>query len=66
LDETVDGVIEAIQDTGRQAVKRSKEVFNYAADTDMEDARAYEAEVWWDQFATDERERLVDEFVGDD
>jgi enoyl-CoA hydratase/carnithine racemase len=66
LDETVDGVIEAIQDTGRRAVKRSKEVFNYAADTDMEDARAYEAEVWWDQFATDEREHLVDEFVEDD
>ena len=66
LDGTVDGVVEAIQDTGRRAVKRSKEVFNYAADTDMADARAYEAEVWWDQFATEERERLVEEFVEDE
>jgi enoyl-CoA hydratase/carnithine racemase len=66
LDEKVSGVVEAIQDTGRSAVKRSKEVFNYAADTDMLDAREYEARVWWEQFATDERRDLVDEFVGDE
>ena len=37
---------EAIQNTGRRAVKRSKEAFGYAAAADTEDARAYEAEVW--------------------
>jgi len=68
LDETVDGTIEAIQDTGREAVKRSKDALNYAAEAEgLEEAREYEAEVWWEQFDTGERRRLVDEFVdGDD
>ncbi|MFW6317434.1 MAG: enoyl-CoA hydratase/isomerase family protein [Halorubrum sp.] len=63
LDETVDGIVEAIQGTGRRAVKNSKRALNHAAEaTDPAENRAFEAEVWWEQFATDERERLVDEF----
>jgi enoyl-CoA hydratase/carnithine racemase len=67
LDETVAGVVEAIQSTGREAVKRSKDAINHAAEADsLAEAREYEAEVWWEQFATDERRELVDEFVGED
>jgi enoyl-CoA hydratase len=63
LDETVDEIVEAIQSTGRSAVKNSKRAFNHAVDAQSaEENRAFEAEVWWEQFATDERERLVDEF----
>ncbi|NHN61666.1 MULTISPECIES: enoyl-CoA hydratase/isomerase family protein [Halorussus] len=63
LDETVDGIVDSIQDTGRQAVKNSKKAINQAANApDIETARAYEADLWWEQFATDERRELVDEF----
>ncbi|MFW5938486.1 MAG: enoyl-CoA hydratase/isomerase family protein [Halanaeroarchaeum sp.] len=63
LDETVDDIVEAIQATGRSAVKNSKRAINHAVDaTDPEAHREFEAEVWWDQFATDERQRLVDKF----
>jgi enoyl-CoA hydratase/carnithine racemase len=63
LDATVDELVAAIQDTGRKAVKNSKRAFNNSARTpDFEEARAFEAEVWWDQFATDEREELVRQF----
>ncbi|MFB6281489.1 MAG: enoyl-CoA hydratase/isomerase family protein [Haloferacaceae archaeon] len=63
LDEAVAEVVGAVQDTGTGAVKRSKEVINFAADApDAATAREFEAEVWWDQFATEERRRRVDEF----
>lgn len=63
LDETVGGIVNGIQDTGRLAVKNSKRALNHAAAApDPETAREFEADVWWEQFATDERERLVDEF----
>ena len=64
LDDCVDGLADAIRDTGRQAVKNSKRAINYGANApDLDTAREYEAEVWWEQFATEERARLVDEFV---
>ena len=63
LDETVQGIVDGIQDTGRQAVKNTKRAINYSANApDLEAAREYEAELWWEQFATDERRELVDEF----
>lgn len=63
LDSTVEGIVERITATGTKAVKNSKKAINYAAQaSDLEEARAFEAEVWWDQFATEERRRLVDEF----
>ncbi|WP_435181082.1 enoyl-CoA hydratase/isomerase family protein [Halorussus sp. AFM4] len=63
LDQKVDGIVDAIRDTGRLAVKNSKKAINQAANApDIETAREYEAELWWEQFATDERRELVDEF----
>ncbi|MFC7007179.1 enoyl-CoA hydratase/isomerase family protein [Halalkalicoccus salilacus] len=63
LDSTVQGIIDGIQDTGRLAVKNSKRALNFASEApDVESAREFEAELWWEQFATDERQRLVDEF----
>jgi enoyl-CoA hydratase/carnithine racemase len=63
LDEEVQGIVDAIQDTGRQAVKNSKRALNQAANaSSLEEAREFERELWWEQFDTDERERLVDEF----
>ena len=66
LDDRVDELVDAIRNTGRQAVKNSKRAINYAVNApDLDTAREYEAEVWWEQFATEERARLVDEFVED-
>lgn len=66
LDETVDEIVQAIQDTGRQAVKNSKRAINYSVNApDIETAHEKESEIWWEQFATEERERLVDEFNED-
>jgi len=63
LDETVDGIVGAIHDTGTEAVKNSKRAIHAAAEADSAEAgRAAEAEVWWEQFATEERRELVDEF----
>lgn len=63
LDGTVDGIVDAIQDTGGQAVKNSKRAINFSANApDLESAHEFESEIWWEQFATEERERLVDEF----
>jgi len=63
LDETVAEIVAAIQDTGRGAVKKSKETINRVMDVpDLETAREIEREAWWEQFATEERRRLVDEF----
>jgi len=64
LDAEVAAVVDAIQDTGREAVKRSKRAINDAADApDAETARRREAELWWEQFATEERRRLVEQFL---
>lgn len=63
LDETVDEIVTGIQNTGRKAVKNSKRALNYASRAkSLEEAREREAEIWWEQFATDERRELVDEF----
>jgi enoyl-CoA hydratase len=66
LDGEVAAIVDAVQDTGREAVKRSKRAINDAADApDAGTARDREAELWWEQFATAERRRLVEEFVDD-
>jgi enoyl-CoA hydratase/carnithine racemase len=63
LDETVRDIVDAIGDTGRGAVKNSKKALNQAANAEsLAEARAYERDLWWEQFATEERRRLVDEF----
>ncbi len=63
LDGAVDDVVEAIQATGRGAVKNSKRAINAAtARPDLDSAREVEREIWWEQFATDERRELVEEF----
>ncbi len=63
LDDEVNSIVGAIRDVGREAVKRSKEAINASADApDLESAHEREAELWLEQFATDERERLVDRF----
>jgi enoyl-CoA hydratase len=64
LDDAVDDVVSAIQGTGTLAVKNSKRAINAAAESEsLSDARAREADIWWEQFATDERRDRVDEFV---
>ncbi len=66
LDDTVEKIVAAIQDTGRGAVKNSKEAINAAVNApDLETARETERELWWKQFATEERRRLVDKFNED-
>ncbi|MFB6148407.1 MAG: enoyl-CoA hydratase/isomerase family protein [Halobacteriales archaeon] len=63
LDDAVAEVVAAIQDTGRMAVKNSKRALNHSATvSDRDTAREREAELWWEQFATEERRRLVDAF----
>jgi enoyl-CoA hydratase/carnithine racemase len=66
LDAAVAGITEAIGDTGREAVKASKRAINDATEApDLESARAHEAELWWEQFATEERRDLVEAFNED-
>ena len=63
LDRAVDKIVDAIQNTGRGAVKNSKRAINHAVNApDLETARETERDLWWEQFATEERQRLVDEF----
>ncbi|ELY96275.1 enoyl-CoA hydratase/isomerase family protein [Natrialba taiwanensis] len=63
LDDTVAEIAAGIQNTGRKAVKNSKRALNDASRAEtLEEAREREAELWWEQFATDERRELVDEF----
>lgn len=67
LDGTVAGIAAAIQDTGREAVKTSKQSINESmASPNLETAHEREAQLWWEQFATEERRDLVDEFTEDD
>lgn len=63
LDDEVTGIVDAIQDTGQGAVKNSKRALNFSSEApDLETAHEFEADLWWEQFATEERERLVDKF----
>ena len=65
LDGAVETVVSAIQATGTDAVKNSKRAINAAVNSEsLDEAREIEADIWWEQFATDERRDLVDEFVG--
>jgi len=67
LDDAVEDVVAAIQDTGRQAVKNSKRAINESMDSpDLATAREREAEIWWEQFDTEERRCRVDEFLEGD
>lgn len=67
LDEAVDDIVAAIQNTGRKAVKTSKKSINESMNSpDLETARKQEAERWWEQFATEERRDLVEEFIEDE
>jgi enoyl-CoA hydratase len=64
LDARVADVVEAMDSTGREAVKNSKRAINAAVEAENpERAREREAELWWEQFATEERRELVDEFT---
>jgi enoyl-CoA hydratase/carnithine racemase len=66
LDDAVERVVSAIRATGKRAVKNSKRAINAAVDSgSLGEAREREAEIWWEQFATDERRELVDEFLED-
>ncbi|MFD1634240.1 enoyl-CoA hydratase/isomerase family protein [Haloplanus ruber] len=63
LDDAVDDVVDSIQHTGQSAVKHSKRAINGGVNaTDPDTAREHEAAVWWEQFTTAERARLIDEF----
>jgi enoyl-CoA hydratase/carnithine racemase len=63
LDGAVAELVSNIKATGTEAVKRSKRAMNAAAGSaNIEEARETEAELWWEQFATDERRRRVEEF----
>lgn len=63
LDDRVAELVAAIQDTGSMAVKNSKRAINQSvAQPDLASAREIEADIWWEQFSTEERERLVDKF----
>ena len=65
LDETVEGIVSAIRGTGTRAVKNSKRAINAAVESgSLDEAREREADIWWEQFATDERRDLVDAFLG--
>jgi len=64
LDEEVDDIVLAIQEGGAGAVKRAKTLINEAADTTNEaDFEDVATELWWEQFDSEERKRLVDEFL---
>ena len=64
LDERVTSLVEAMGDAGREAVKNSKRAINAAVEAETpERAREHEADLWWAQFATEERRELVDEFT---
>ncbi|WP_137287685.1 enoyl-CoA hydratase/isomerase family protein [Halorussus salinisoli] len=66
LDSTVDKIADDVRGTGRTAVKNSKKAINYSVEaSDLETAHNHERELWWEQFATEEREELVGEFLND-
>lgn len=64
LEESVNEVITAIKNTGTEAVRNSKRAINAAVNSsDIDEARQIEAEIWWEQFTTEERRELVAEFT---
>lgn len=64
LDSKVADISEDIRNTGKMAVKNSKLAMHASAEAkNIDEARRVEAEIWWDQFDTTERENLVDEFL---
>jgi len=64
LDESVASIVSTIKNTGSEAVRNSKRAINATVESStIEDAREREAEIWWEQFATEERRELVDEFT---
>ena len=64
LDDRVASLVEAMGNVGREAVKNSKRAINAAAEAENPAAaRDREADLWWEQFATAERQELVDEFT---
>lgn len=64
LDSAVATMVRDIRNTGTQAIKQSKKVLNRTVSTpSLEEARKFEADAWMEQFRTDERQRLVDEFL---
>jgi enoyl-CoA hydratase len=66
LDGTVNGVVENISATGTQAVKNSKRAINAIADAaTREEAHAIEQELWLEQYDTNERRQLVEEFLNE-
>ena len=65
LDAEVETLLDRIHEAGPNAVKNAKRLINRAADTDRDEARDAEVELWWDQFDSEERRRLVEEFMED-
>jgi enoyl-CoA hydratase/carnithine racemase len=66
LDAAVDERVEAIRSCGHGAVKTAKQALNESVRApDPETAAEREADLWWEQFATEERERLVAAFHED-
>lgn len=66
LDDRVADLVAAIASSGHGAVKASKRALNASVEApDPEQAAEREATLWWEQFATDERERLVAAFHED-
>lgn len=64
LDSTIDKIASDVRGTGRTAVKNSKKAIDYSVDApDLESAYEHEAQLWWEQFTTQEREELVDKFL---
>lgn len=64
LDDRVASLVEAMGNVGREAVKNSKRAINAAVEAENPAAaRDREADLWWEQFATAERQELVDEFT---
>ena len=64
LDAEVDSVVSSIQQGGSSAVKRAKTLVNEVSDaTTMAEVEEVAPDLWWEQFDSAERERLVDEFL---
>ncbi|MEF8790752.1 MAG: enoyl-CoA hydratase/isomerase family protein [Haloarculaceae archaeon] len=67
LEDAVERVVSAVRETGTGAVKNSKRAINAAVDSEgLDGAREREAEIWWEQFATEERRERVDSFLEED
>lgn len=66
VDDEVSRLVDDIRDGGPNAVQAAKASINAAADMDDRDAAFDEEfERWWDQYDSDERRRLLDDFEGE-